>query len=304
MNPFLLKGYKNPEYFCDREAETDKILRSIRNQQDITLFAVRRIGKSALLHHVFYNLEREFDCIYADIWGTTSLNGFINETANAVIQSSVFSKRSIGRKMTEFIKSIGASLSVGIDGKPSLDIMFLDQSQIFKRLEEIFMFLESNKLPVILAFDEFQEIKKYADGMPLEAKLRTLMQKFQNIRFIFSGSEQHLLADIFSDINKPFYQSTRMMELKKIAYEDYHNFILKHFAKGKKEIKDKIITYILSICHRHTYYVQAICNFLYSQNNLFAVGLYQRCKQKHKPSYHKRKKAYNKNGCLINKKLN
>ena len=105
MNPFLLKGYKSPEYFCNRGAETDKILRSVRNQQDITLFAVRRIGKSALLHHVFYHLKGEYDCVYADIWGTTSLAGFINETANAVIQSSVFSKRSIGRKLTDFIKS-------------------------------------------------------------------------------------------------------------------------------------------------------------------------------------------------------
>jgi AAA+ ATPase superfamily predicted ATPase len=268
MNPFILKGYQSPEYFCDRETETEKILRSIRNQQDITLFAVRRIGKSALLHHIFYILKKEFDCIYIDIWGTTSLNGFINETANAVIKSSVFSSRSIGRKLTDFIKSIGASLSFGIDGKPSLDIIFHDQKQVFNRLEEIFMFLEKNKLPVILAFDEFQEIKKYADGIPLEAKLRTLVQKYQNIRFIFSGSEQHLLADIFSDINKPFYQSTRMMELKKIEDADYHRFILKHFSKGKKEIKDQIIVYVLSICHGHTYYVQAICNFLYSMHKM------------------------------------
>lgn len=268
MNPFLLKGYISPEYFCDREAETETMLRAIKNQQDITLFAVRRIGKSALLHHVFFNLKKEFDCIYADIWGTTSLNGFITETANAVIQSSVFSKRSMGRQLTDFIKSIGASLSVGVDGTPSLDIMFHDKQQVFNRLEEIFMLLENNKIPVILAFDEFQEIKKYSDGVPLEAKLRSLVQKYQNIRFIFSGSEQHLLADIFSDLRKPFYQSTRMIELKKIAIEDYQKFILYHFSKGGKQINDQIIDYILSICHGHTYYVQAICNFLYSQTNM------------------------------------
>lgn len=268
MNPFLLKGYKNPEYFCDREKEKEKIISSVRNEQDITLFAIRRIGKSALIHHVFYYLRKDFDCVFADIWGTTSLNGFINEIANAVIQSSVFSKRSISKKLTDFIKSIGASLSVGIDGKPSLDIMYHDKNQAFKSLEEVLYFLDNNKLPVILAIDEFQEIKKYNDSIPLEAKLRTIVQKCQNVRFIFSGSEYHLLTDIFSSFNKPFYQTTRMMELGKIPTNDYRKFILNHFSIGNKKIDNSLIEYILKISYQHTYYVQAICNYLYGQSKM------------------------------------
>ena len=212
MNPFLLKGYISPEYFCDREKETDKIIKSIRNQQDITLFAIRRIGKSALIYHIFNHLKESYDCLYVDLWGTTSLSGFIHEAANAVIQSTIFSKRSFGKKLTDFIRSIGASLSIGNDGKPSVDIIYHDRNQGFNRLEEIFQFLDGNSSPVIIAFDEFQEIKKYTDSMPLEAKLRSLVQRYHNIRFIFSGSEQHLISDIFSSIDRPFYQSTRMIE--------------------------------------------------------------------------------------------
>ena len=36
MNPFLLRGYIGPEYFCDREKETDKIINSIRHQFSTT----------------------------------------------------------------------------------------------------------------------------------------------------------------------------------------------------------------------------------------------------------------------------
>ncbi|MFO7671644.1 MAG: ATP-binding protein [Bacteroidales bacterium] len=265
MNPFLLKGYISPKYFCDREMETEKIITSIKNQQDITIFAIRRIGKSALIHHIFDHFKKSYDCIYVDLWGTTSLYGFINEAANAVIQSTIFSKRSLSEKLTGFIRSIGASLSIGNDGRPSVDIIYHDRNQVFNRLEEIFQFLEENSSPVIIAFDEFQEIKKYTDSMPLEAKLRSLVQRYHNIRFIFSGSEQHLIADIFSSIDKPFYQSTRMIELKKIDTTQYHQFITTHFHTGNKSISDALVSHILTLCHGHTYYIQAICNLIYSQ---------------------------------------
>jgi uncharacterized protein len=130
-----------------------------------------------------------------DLWGTSSLSGFINETANAVIQSSIFNKKSFSEKLTGW--------------------------------------------------------KKYFDSMPLEAKLRSLFQRYHNIRFIFSGSEQHLISDIFSSIDKPFYQSTRMFEIKKIDTALYHRFITKHFQKGKKSILEKQVFYT-ELPHRLT----------------------------------------------------
>ena len=268
MNPFLLKGYISPRYFCNREEETQKIVSSVNNLQDITLYAIRRIGKSALIHHAFYQLKKSYDCLYIDLWGTISLSGFIHETANAVIQSSIFSKRSLSKMLTDFIRSIGASISIGHDGKPTVDIIYHDRNRVFTTLEEIFQFLEKHSRPVIVAFDEFQEIKKYTDSIPLEAKLRSLVQRYHNIRFIFSGSEKHLIADIFSSIEKPFYQTTRMIELKKIINDDYHKFITYHFSAGKKKISDRLVLHILSLCHGHTYYVQAVCNFLYAQQRI------------------------------------
>lgn len=163
---------------------------SINNQQDLTIFAIRRMGKSALIHHVFHQFKKTYDCLYVDLWGTTSLSGFINETANAVIQSSIFNKKSFSEKLTGFIRSI------------------------------------------------------------------------------FSGSEQHLISDIFSSIDKPFYQSTRMIEIAKIDTTQYHQFITMHFQKGNKLISDTLVSHILSLCHGHTYYIQAICNLIYSQRTI------------------------------------
>lgn len=268
MNPFLLKGYNGQRYFCDREKETNSILSALSNGQDITLYALRRMGKSALIHHVFHRLKKEYNAVYIDLWGTTSLNTFMTEFAAAVINSSLFSRRSLSKKLLDFIRSLGASLSFGLDGRPNLEFGQFGNQQYFNNLDEIFAFLESQSKPVIIAIDEFQEIRKYEDGEVLEAKLRSLIQKYPSLHFIYSGSEQHLLSSIFSESSKPFYQSTRMMELGKIDRAEYKKFIVRMFRGGKKTISEELVDYLLDISHTHTYYVQAICNFLYSQDTV------------------------------------
>ena len=267
MNPFVLKGYAGPAYFCDREEDKTTLINAIKNQQDITLFAYRRLGKSALIHHVFHHIKKDYNCIFADLWGTVSLEGFTKELATAILKSDLISRKSFSKKVSEFIRSIGASVSIGLDGRPSIDVMYHDRNQAFRSLEQIFSFLEQLSAPVVLAIDEFQEIRKYGE-VPLEAKLRSHVQQSKNIGFIFSGSEHHILSQIFSEYNQPFYQSTRMIALDKIEKEYYAAFINTQFAKHKKKIDPEIINYILDISYRHTYYVQAICNYLYSLNKL------------------------------------
>ncbi len=268
MNPFFLKGYHGHKYFCNRIQESEKLTTAISNNQDITLYGYRRLGKSALIYHIFHKLKKEYKCIYADIWGTSSIEEFTKELANGIIKSEVFSKRSFSKKMISFLKSIGASFSIGIDGLPSIDMIYNDRNQIFRNLEELFGFLHQLKLPIIIAIDEFQEIKKYNNNIPFEGKLRALTQQCNNIIFLYSGSEYHLINEIFTDYNMPFYQSTRMLSIGKIEKEIYKDFILKHFKREKIQVEPFIIDHILEISHLHTYYVQAITNFLFSQTQL------------------------------------
>ena len=263
MNPVLLKGYHGPGNFCDRQVESQSIISAIDNNQDITLFANRRLGKSSLIQHIFHLLKKKYYCVYADLWGTANLKGFTKELANSTVRSELFAKKSFSSKISDFIRSIGASISIGIDGRPSIDVIYHDKNQIFRNLDEIFFFLEQLPKPVILAIDEFQEIKKYEEA-PMEAKLRSYMQQSKNIRFIFSGSEKHIIQNMFNEYNQPFYQSTRMMELKKIERKEYDDFVQKQFKKGKKKISPLVISYVLDLTHLHTYYVQAIFNYVYS----------------------------------------
>jgi len=39
--------------FCDREEETQFIIDNAKNGVNTTLFSIRRMGKTGLIHHVF-----------------------------------------------------------------------------------------------------------------------------------------------------------------------------------------------------------------------------------------------------------
>lgn len=58
-NPFLVYGYNSPEYFCDREKETDKMISALLNERNLTLISPRRMGKTGLIKNVFYQMKRE-----------------------------------------------------------------------------------------------------------------------------------------------------------------------------------------------------------------------------------------------------
>ena len=48
-NPFLISGYYSPEYFCNRERETQTITDALYNGRNLTLIAPRRMGKTGLI---------------------------------------------------------------------------------------------------------------------------------------------------------------------------------------------------------------------------------------------------------------
>ena len=87
QNPFIVSGYVSPEYFCDREKETEKIISAISSGRNLTLFSIRRIGKTGLIEHVFHYLknEKKFKLFYIDILPTQNVQDLINIFANNIV---------------------------------------------------------------------------------------------------------------------------------------------------------------------------------------------------------------------------
>ena len=91
INPFVIRGYISPEYFCDRRNEAELLLENIQNNADTTLISPRKFGKTGLILHVFDRIEREklpYKTVYLDIFSTLNLDNFVTALSEAIV--SVF----------------------------------------------------------------------------------------------------------------------------------------------------------------------------------------------------------------------
>jgi uncharacterized protein len=275
MNPFIIKDYAGPEHFCNRQSETDRIINAIENQRNLTLTSLRKMGKTGLIHHVFHYLgyKEKFDTIYLDVYFTQSLPEFINKLGTGLLQvKESFSER-MKRRISDFMKSIRPVVTYdAYTGSPLFSFNIESEEAGIRTLDEIFGFLKerSREKPVVIAIDEFQQIARYPETN-VEALLRSKIQQLVDVQFIFSGSDQQLLASMFADSRRPFYQSTQFMYLDVIPETEYVDFIRTRFDQGSISIENEAASEIMRLTRGHTYYVQFLCNRLYGSGHK-AIG--------------------------------
>ena len=267
-NPFLITGYYSPEYFCDRTQETGTMTDALHNGRNITLVAPRRMGKTGLIKNVFHKLREEKSGIvtlYMDIFSTQSTTDFVKLFAATVLGSLDTAPQKTMNRIAKFIKSCRPVFTVDpLTGAPKVTIDIAADSEQ-ATLKEIFDYLGSAEKRCYIAIDEFQQITEYPEK-GLEAQLRSYIQFIPNVNFIFSGSKQHVMQEMFMSAKRPFYQSTQIVSIDRIDQAEYYRFSARFFKAQGFDLTEDTFDYIYRNFEGHTWYVQAILNRLYGYN--------------------------------------
>ena len=233
-NPFVVYGYKGAEYFCDRQKETEKMISTLHNERNITLVAPRRMGKTGLIHHVFQQMEEQYEgvkCFYLDIFATKNLEQMVQLMASEIIGK--------------------------LDLKPS---------EGRESLKRIFEYLKQSGKRCYIAIDEFQQILSYPeDGV--EAMIRSYIQFLPNVYFVFSGSQQHMMQEMFLSANRPFFQSSLVLSLPCIEEPVYRKFANRLLSSQHRVIDESVFSYIYQQSGSVTWYVQAILHGIYEHGS-------------------------------------
>ena len=266
-NPFVTYGYKGPEYFCDREQETKSIITALHNERNITLVAPRRMGKTGLIHHVFNQIEQtqpDVRCFYVDIFPTKNLQQMVQAMARAILGKLDSPSQTAMRKVTQFFGRFRPTVTYDeITGTPtvSLDIAPNEERNTLK---QIFEYMHQSGVRCYVAIDEFQQILQYSDT-GIEALIRSYIQFLPNVYFIFAGSQHHVLEQMFSSVNRPFFQSTQMMHLGPLDESKYRQFANDFFKVQNREISTKLFHQLYETMHGVTWYVHAVLNRVYQE---------------------------------------
>jgi len=263
MNPFITNTYKGPAYFIDRKTETETLIEAIENERNLTLFSHRRLGKTMLLHHTFSQLDQKrYTTLFIDLFATRNLVHFAQKMSEVLYEKKILHQN----RFSKILGSLGASVSFDpLTGNPQVNFNITERSAVLKSIPQIFKLLIGSKKKIIIALDEFQEVSHY-DEKFAEASIRTLMQDFPEIVFLFSGSQKSMMREIFTGANRPFFQSTQMMELHAIKQDTYERDIYHILDEFKKKYNPLVIKQILSDTYCHTGFTQMVLSRVFSES--------------------------------------
>ncbi len=262
-NPFVISGYRGPEFFCDRVKETGKVVSALTNERNLTLMAPRRYGKTGLIRNVFHSLPKEYAPIYVDIYSTANLNEFTQAFASAVVGAL---DTTVDRALTaigRFFKAVRPTVTP--DGTGGVSFSFaVEKAATEATLKGVFDYLASKDRRIVVAVDEFQQIMDYPEK-GTEAWLRSHIQFLENTSFIFAGSRHHMMGEMFTSPRHPFYQSTDIMSLDVIAPDSYLAFAERFFREAGRAFSPEAFMALYNRFDGVTWYLQSVLNRIWGE---------------------------------------
>ncbi len=279
-NPFPVVAYYESSLFCDREDETNALIRNINNGINTTLISIRRMGKTGIIYHLFdqLNEKKNTKCLYVDLYASQNLKDFTEQIAQTILKTFP-EKINAGKRFLKLLKSFSPVISFDpLNGQPEIHFEYSQPKQYEHSLAGLFDFLENQEQNIVFAMDEFQQISNYPESNT-EALLRSMFQPLKNIHFIFSGSSKHIMNELFNNSKRPFFASTQMLGLSNIPKEKYLPFIQQKMEEKKRFINAEALEFIAEWSRLHTYYTQALCNRIYAEKakNIDVNAVKQAC---------------------------
>ncbi|HSZ04244.1 MAG TPA: hypothetical protein VK778_03475 [Solirubrobacteraceae bacterium] len=269
VNPFRYGALALDDAFTDREQETAEMKADALNGQDVVLFAPRRYGKSSLVWRVSQELIGEGALVAHVNLMTTPTTTQLAEKLARTIHEDIASPLFRAKERLRIFQGLRIRPTVTVDPEDgSLSFSFdtsgrrEDINATLERLLELpGQLAGERKRPVVLILDEFQEIVDIDPNLP--RLMRSVFQQQPEVAHVYLGSKRHMMEQIFSDENEPFWRSAKQIELGVIDPRPFREYIQRQFQRTGKSIAPAAIDAILETTRGHPYATQELCYFLW-----------------------------------------
>ena len=255
--------------FIGREQETKRLLDNFRGGINVILMSPRRLGKTSLVKHVCNKLDEEdIITVYLDIFGCKSEYDFYNKLAAEVLKQTASKHELWLEEAKEFIYRLTPKIS--FSPEPNADFAIsLGITPKTHTPEEVLGMAEKIAIKkgkrIVICIDEFQQIGEIANSKQIQARLRTVWQHQKQVSYCLFGSKHHLMSAIFLHRSMPFYQFGDIISLDKIATADWVEYIVSHFADGKRTISRALAEDICKFTENYSAYVQQLSWLVFTQ---------------------------------------
>ena len=262
--PFIFGKIADGKDFTDRVADTERLLMNLRGLVSTVIISPRRWGKTSLVNHVLERMadDKEYVTCKVDIFNCRTEEQFYQAYANAVLRASATKMDGLVEMAKRYLRSFGPKLTFGEMGSQyemEIGMDFRDrQYSVDEILDLPQKIAEERGKKVVVCIDEFQNVSAYDDPVGFQRQLRAHWQEHNKVGYCLFGSKKHMLLDIFSNYEMPFYKFGDIMFLDKIKEAEWVEYIVKRFGETGKKIDEETARYVTQRVECHPYYVQQL----------------------------------------------
>ncbi len=244
-----------------RDKEINEIINLLRAGQSVVLIAPRRFGKTSVLLEVLERMKKEHFTCYVDIFSVPTIKALAERITESMLENSKLSN--IFYKFKNNVVELAKQLQLKQEFEGNEFILGFAQKGIdeWQLLEQSIEYIEKygikNGKNVLAAFDEFGDINKL-DGDQIIKLFRSVIQLQKKSTFLFSGSYESVMNQMFVSENAPFYRFARIIHLGYINSNDFSQYIKNKLQKEQIPFDEKFINQLLKFTKGHPYYTQLL----------------------------------------------
>jgi len=254
MNPFKFGSVVAGDYFTDRDTDIKELVSDIRSGQSVVIISQRRLGKSSLVEKAVKTAG--LPVIFVDLEIITDELDLANTYTKKALALSPM------EKFKQYLKTFKVQPLISYNpATGSMDASFAvspekNSSALLDSLVLPETIAQDLKKRIVVVFDEFQEVRRIAPL--LEKKMRGVFQYHKYVSYIFIGSQESMIRDIFQEKNNPFYKFGRHITLGPIPEQHMISFVQERFSCVGIDTGGNIAP-IMKITDYHPYYTQQLC---------------------------------------------
>ncbi|MBN1820865.1 MAG: ATP-binding protein [Prolixibacteraceae bacterium] len=246
--------------FIGRKKEIEFAIEQFRLGQNVFLTAPRRFGKTSFVYEIFKKLKsRNFFIAYVDVFTVTSINRFALEIIETLLENTgleqdfrdvIYDKENI-QKYPE-LKSLMNEYDFLYEfNKNSVD----NYDLLGNCIDFIEQYSIKNRRRILFVFDEFGDYRKLDDGR-LTKILKSKFKNHLNTSYLFTGSYDLIMNDLFEGIKAPFNRLARKITFAEINIALLKNFYKEQFEHHHIQVPESFTNSVIDFTNGHPYYSQ------------------------------------------------
>ncbi len=266
MNPFKYGRVVSADDFCPRPKLLGQLTAFINAGQNVVLQGERRIGKTSLIYETARKNKRR-RILYIDLLEIKTADDLCKRMAKAAI--SLEQRSGLLEKILKSLAQLRPVVAIDpLTGQPSVSLdaaVKLKPDSIDGLLDMVDRI--HKKKPLVVVFDEFQDILNLPDAKETMAVLRSKIQFHKTIPYIFAGSARNKMGEIFTDTESAFFKSAIPLEVGPLEKEVFISFLVAKFAIGKRILKEGVLEKVLDMAENVPGDAQELCGALWETSS-------------------------------------